>query len=162
MDGAYGKQVIQVLDIKIATNEDKEAIYNMSMKFLEASGYDWRLNSNKVNAVIDDIVGAKGYSKICLLLTWEEKPIGMLAAISDRPLFSDQLIAEELVWWVEPEYRGKSSLSLLEAYEQWAQMMGCTGVRMACLEDLNGNAVGRIYERNGYKKKESAYYKEFN
>lgn len=71
----------------------------------------------------------------------------------------EQLIANELGWWVEPESRGRgAAIRLLEAFKQWAQMHGATLLVMSCIDDLEGGIVGKLYERGGFKKEETSYF----
>ena len=79
------------------------------------------------------------------------------------PLFynTNILIAQELGWWVEPEYRGTTiSIKLLKEFEQEAKKRGVSKIIMICLETQNPDGLKNIYERMDYKALEFSYVKE--
>lgn len=69
--------------------------------------------------------------------------------------------AQELAWYVEPEFRGTSTaIKLMKMYEAEALSRGCKEIGMVCLEALNPESTGRIYEKLGYNKHETHFIKE--
>lgn len=81
--------------------------------------------------------------------------VGMVAPSFLHP---GRLQCSELAWYVEPEYRGTSvALRLMKMYEQHAKDNGCYYVSMVCLEKLNPEATGKIYEKLGYNRLENHY-----
>jgi GNAT superfamily N-acetyltransferase len=86
--------------------------------------------------------------------------VGMVAGTAQEFLFSDDKIAGELVWWVDPEYRrGSYGRDLHDAFEYWADKVGCKVITMALLEDQKADKVARLYERKGYRQAERAFIK---
>lgn len=72
-----------------------------------------------------------------------------------------RLQAQELAWYVEPEFRGTSTaIKLMKMYEAEALSRGCKEIGMVCLEALNPESTGRIYEKLGYNKHETHFIKE--
>lgn len=88
-----------------------------------------------------------------------EEGKGMLLGKASPFSFGYHKIAMEVGWWVDPEYR-KSGVgkSLIDAFEYWANKMGCSLVVMGSLDD----SLGSYYEKNGYKSAERLYMKELN
>lgn len=81
--------------------------------------------------------------------------VGMVAPSFLHP---GRLQCSELAWYVEPEYRGTSvALRLMKMYEQHAKDEGCYYASMVCLESLNPEATGKIYEKLGYNRLENHY-----
>lgn len=70
-------------------------------------------------------------------------------------------MAQELFFWIDPEYRGgKHARLLLDAAEQWSVEIGCDKLLMMSVADLRGKLVGRLYTRRGFTQSEYVYYKE--
>jgi GNAT superfamily N-acetyltransferase len=80
----------------------------------------------------------------------------MLLAVASKSLFSPHKTATEIGWYVSPDERGKEAgKQLLEAFEYWAQKVGCKYITMISLDDR----VGKFYEKKGYSLLERAYMK---
>ena len=84
----------------------------------------------------------------------EDTPVGMLLGMCTSSVFSKTIAAEEILWWVEPSYRGQSSLMLKE-FEIWARACNASTVVVAGFDNMQ-----RFYERSGYTKR-SAHYSKF-
>lgn len=80
----------------------------------------------------------------------------LLAAAAVHP-FSGRLIAEETIWYVRPAYRGRGSLGLVDAYEEWAAKIGCDQTVMT---SLASHDVSSIYRRLGYRPAETHFLKD--
>lgn len=84
--------------------------------------------------------------------------VGMIAPSFLHP---GKLQAQELAWYVEPEFRGTSTaIKLMKMYEAEAIKRGCKEIGMVCLEALDPVRTGNIYEKLGYNKYETHYIKE--
>jgi hypothetical protein len=79
-----------------------------------------------------------------------------MAAVTDHP-FAPVKVATEVVWWIEPEYRGTVASDMLAAYEAWAREQSASFVGMAALEAAP--RAGVIYRRRGYVPAETHYIK---
>lgn len=66
---------------------------------------------------------------------------------------------QELFWWVEPDDRGGAGAMLLDALEQRARDKGAQSWGMIALAKVRPEAVGRAYERRGYRASEHTYIK---
>jgi GNAT superfamily N-acetyltransferase len=91
-----------------------------------------------------------------------------LAAL-DHPL-SGERFAEEIGWWVAPEYRsGTLGPRLLRWAEDWARQHGCAFLKMSApagdlVDDGKGRRyeqtpLGRFYEQRGFRPIETAFFK---
>lgn len=139
--------------MKIATIEDLEEITEMSMKFVETTRYSDYADIETIQSLIKKIITGEQNQAILLI----EPGKGFLAGMSSPFALGPHLLASEIAWWVEPEYRkaGVGKL-LMEAFEYWAkEKAGCTMVSMAVL----GDDPGDFYEKSGYKLYEKAYLK---
>lgn len=87
--------------------------------------------------------------------------IGMTAGIIAPVYFNaSHLSGEELFWWVDP-YRASQGigLRLLAALENEAKARGCQSWQMKSIARLNGDRMGKLYERRGYRASEHSYIK---
>lgn len=82
---------------------------------------------------------------------------GMLAGTCTPFLFGNKLVASEIGWWVEPEYRNSGvGKQLVDAFEEWAKEKNCDMIVMVSIDD----SVGKYYEKTGYSLVERMYLKE--
>lgn len=144
------------MTLKLATAEDVGAVIEMALSFAKASPYkDLPMEREKIEELILSMM--KDHNKtIVVLYMHDGKPVGMIAGMSSEMMFSREIIASEVIWWVEPGFRSRKTLALKEAYEFWAKRIGAKYIQMANLDDQK---IERYYERTGYKLTERAYLK---
>lgn len=88
--------------------------------------------------------------------------VGILGGVKvPQHFFYKDTLAVETVWWVEEEHRGKGSIKLLEAYENWAKQVGCDYCTMSSVH-FKDDKLPILYKRRGYKKVEESYMKELD
>lgn len=75
---------------------------------------------------------------------------GFIAACLTQTIISPEPVATELGWWAE-----RDGLSLLWAFEEWADSKGATLKKMSC----NGGLARAILARQGYRAAEEAWVK---
>lgn len=88
---------------------------------------------------------------------------GALAAMVAPDIYDGRLIAMEFFWYTRPEYRrGVRPVRLIQAYEAWAIGKGVrlTDVRMAAIEGVNDEQIGRLYRALGYRPLERQWGRE--
>lgn len=91
----------------------------------------------------------------CVILSVESnRVVGVLVGTISGSLFSPALAAEELMWWIEPEYRGRG-LKMMRMFEQWAKDSGAVMCVMSGFDDLE-----KFYKLKGYEKRSTHYTKE--
>lgn len=83
---------------------------------------------------------------------------GVLMATAGEHPFGPVRLARETVWWIEPAYRGRSAIQMIDAYEAWAfNEQGCHFAGMA---GMGGDpVVAKLYERRGYRRAETHFLK---
>ena len=77
------------------------------------------------------------------------------------PLFFDQkvILASEMFWWAESDGR-----LLLDAFEEWAEAKGASGVVMAAeqyADRSENDRIDSIYARRGYAPNERNFIRYF-
>lgn len=145
------------MTLKLATEADFPAILDMAMKFAQASPYkDFPIEEEKVAALLQTLLHDKNKT-IVVLYIQNDKPVGMIAGMISEMLFNREMVASELIWWVNPEVRSRKTLSLKEAYEYWAKRVGAKYIQMT---NLNDDKITRYYERTGYVLTEKSFLKK--
>jgi GNAT superfamily N-acetyltransferase len=133
-----------------ATVSDIPALLAMGERFsdkarlIEHVGYDPASMAKTFAYLIED--------ENCCVFIGDGGAIGGVK--SPHPFNHQHWIAQELFWWSE----GRGGLRLLGAFEEWAAET-CGTVRMICLEAVNPERMGKLYERRGYAALEHGYIK---
>lgn len=148
------------LKIRLAqTEEDIDSVIELSKDFFNASPYSKSVefSERRVKEVIRSCL-LSPLGCVILLETDTGTSVGMLIAAASTTIFSEDLLAQELAWWVDPQYRGRESLHLIEAYEEWAAVIGCRLIALGSIPELT--ELDKLYRRLGYTPKEQSYIKE--
>lgn len=141
--------------IRRATAADRLTILDMCRQFHAESGVALSFNNATAAVTIDRALSDA--NTLVLLLDVDGRARGMFAAAIFPQMFTAERVAQELVWWVEPTYRGRGAIAMLTEYETWARAKGCVAVNMV---GLGGDPVTtRLYERNGYVAQERHFLK---
>jgi GNAT superfamily N-acetyltransferase len=128
------------------------------MQFIAQSPYaDKGSTTEKVTQTIESLLRDRNKG-IVILYIMNDKPVGLIGGLTSEMIFSHDLVASELFWWVDPNFRSRKALSLKEAFEYWARRVGAKYVAMGALPS-QGEKVARFYERTGYKNLENSYLK---
>lgn len=148
--------------LKLATKEDIPAIMRMAYAFAEASPYrHMTIDGDKVTKLINHMVETGGTKNILVLAMEGDTAVGLIGALVVEPPFHVGRIANELMWWVDEEYRkSHHSKDLIEAYEYWAKYVAkCDYTQMALLETDQAEVISKLYKRRGYSAVERAFMK---
>lgn len=87
--------------------------------------------------------------------------VGGIGGLYAPLYFNDQhRIAQEMFWWVEPDYRStRAAVMLLRAIERAVTDAGCSWWTMILLEGDNAERIERFYRRDGYRPSERVFTK---
>jgi len=138
---------------------DITRLVEMALKFHEESGTDIRFDTVKVgNTFSSAIRDFKNYLILTLREDTSNAVVGLLAAQILVPHFSNDRVAMEWLWYVEPEYRGMCSIKLLKAYLYWAfDVMKCDHATMSTLDSDLADKLHKLYTKIGLSKQENTY-----
>lgn len=91
----------------------------------------------------------------------DAKLVGGLIGVSVPQWYDPtMLIAVELAWWVDPQYRNtRAGLLLLNQYEEQARATGHRYCAMMTLEGLDSELLSLLYERRGFHLTERSFMK---
>lgn len=145
--------------IRPATFDDIPEMVKMSKDFCEAAQMPFD-RSSTVRFMHNNIAA---WDKLFLVVPGIVPFLkGMLIGLS-VPWAADEncIIATELCWWVKPEHRKtRVAKELLEGFISWGKATGAKRIQMASLDLLDGERVGKIYEKLGFKAFEREYVLE--
>lgn len=141
--------------IRRAVTADRLAILSMVKRFHAESGAGLAFSAALASQTIDRVLADE--HSLALVLEMDGGPRGIFAATIQPHFFSLELCAQELVWWVDPSYRGRGAVKMLADYEAWARSKGCHAINMV---GLGGDPVTtRLYERHGFTAQERHFLK---
>lgn len=143
--------------LKLASHEDIETVVRLAVTFIRQSPYkNEPMDEGEVRELIRLMLTDKNKGIIVLLMK-DDLPVGFIGGLLTKMFFSKDMMASEIFWWVDPQYRTRKSLMLKEAFEFWAKRVGARYIAMS--SPANDTRVSRFYERTGYENIENAYLK---
>jgi GNAT superfamily N-acetyltransferase len=148
--------------IRPAAQDDVPRIVEMVAYFLDATPYgEWlRFEPLQLAALAANLIEFEhGFLEVAVSDRTHDAGlvVGLLGGVLVPEPYSQQQIAEELVWWMAPDYRaGTDGPKLLRSFEEWARQHGAVLVKMVAPEL---SPVGAFYRRSGYTAIEIAYAK---
>lgn len=133
--------------IRKAISADKMQVLSMAKAFHEASGIPIPFSAAAASVLFSaTLVDA---DRLCLVYEHDGIARGVLAAVAAAHHLAPVKVASEIIWWIEPEWRGRCAMKMLALYEGWAAERGCQYVSMV---GLGGDpAVSKFYARRGYQ-----------
>lgn len=145
--------------IRFATPDDIAECVAMGAAFFDESGYsdETAFDADDTAATMQRLIESEDGA--LLVAEIAGKIVGMAGALAYPHYFNTaSKAAQELFWWVGPQYRGGSAgVRLLQALEAWAKALGCTTLTMICLPI--DSPAERVYQRVGYRASERSYIK---
>lgn len=138
---------------RFAEPADKIAVIGLLKQAHAAAGFAFPFQAAYAEQVFLSHTG--NTASCCIVLG--ERPVGVLMARMFSHPFGAGWWAKETVWFVEPAHRGRGSLRMLDAYEDWARSVGCSVIGMA---SLASNDVSALYRRRGFAPVETHFIKE--
>ena len=111
------------------------------------------ISCKKIGEFADLSVTSKDY----LVLVLEDKEIiGLIVGLLTVPFFSDDIIMQEFVWYVENG--GRAGLMLLKGMEKMAKAMGAVKLIVGSKPDYVD--MSGIYVKMGYRSLENQFVKD--
>jgi GNAT superfamily N-acetyltransferase len=142
--------------IRQATPADRDTIASMAVEFLADSVYSSVIRADYAH--LAQLVALVIEQHVVFIAETADGVAGFLALLKLAHPMNGDLYAEELAWWVDPDWRGSSAAGrLLRAGENWARDQGLRVIKMGAPV---GSPVGSHYERLGYSPLEVTYTKK--
>ena len=143
------------MKIRTATPADQAALIELGREFSAEAGLP-DVDPESLEITLETLM-SDGILKVA-----ENGSIQGAAGALVFPMYwnHNELIAQELFWFLRPKYRsGFTGVKLLFALENAAREQGAKRIMMLCLDSLNGDKVASIYERLNYVPQERTYAK---
>ncbi len=146
--------------IRPATVSDIPEIARLGERFHAAAGWGdiFAYSVDDCAASLTNFMASDAF--ICLVAD-DGGIFGMAAGIVSPVYFNHaHKSGEELFWWVDPEHASQGTgIRLLIALEDEAKARGCESWQMKSIDRLNGERMGKLYERRGYRASEHSFIK---
>jgi len=153
-------QQTHVSNIRKVTEEDLLDLSILSKQFAreaKQNGYNLTFEASKFKESFLSIVNHPDY--FYYLAEVNGDVVGFFLGAKFQPLFSADVLAVEMFWWLEKEHRGnRVSLKMLKAFEVWAKETGASEVSVSDLQGVKN--LDSLYKRLGYTKSEVTYKKD--
>lgn len=143
--------------IYAATIDDIDGIIVMGRSFFGESGFEneAQFDEDSFRQTCINLL-ANG----CIFVSKHgDKYAGMISGLAYPFYFNAaHKTAQELFWWVSPEFRGGiSAMRLLRAFEAWAKAQGCMSISMISLPSLVNSPAALMYQKSGYRASEQSF-----
>tara|TARA_R110002126_G_scaffold114034_4_gene252624 strand:- start:1601 stop:2062 length:462 start_codon:yes stop_codon:yes gene_type:complete len=149
-------QSIKGFNIREAEEKDLISCLILFKEFFKESKFDVKWSQERIVTVFQSSLTNPNF--VLFVSENQEEIVGFIAGAVSNPLFSNDIIATELAWFVTKEYRGSTTgFRLLKTFEDWAKEKNSVIISMADIEGLNN--LSSIYLKKGYTKSETTYNK---
>jgi GNAT superfamily N-acetyltransferase len=89
--------------------------------------------------------------RLIILAERDGEILGLYAGYVSKYYFSEELVANDIAWFVVKEKRGSSiGLKLLNIFERWAKAKGVSEIRIKYSTDINPKAFDSLMSKRGY------------
>jgi hypothetical protein len=122
--------------------------------------FDSRMDFDGFSSVLKDLM-TRDLADVIVTIDEQMMPIGVLIFTATPNLFTGDIEARELVWYVKPEYRGtRIAFDLFKAFEISAvDDFNAKLLIMTHLEVSMPEKLKKVYKRRGYQPLETNYMK---
>ena len=138
--------------IREAESADLDALIAMGEHFIAQTDYRTRIGTNPQQLralavhLMNDENGALFVADV------DGQLVGMIGVFAFAHPVSGERIGSEVMWWMEPDFRG-AGVRLLKKAEKWTKAQGATRFQMIAPTPY----VEEIYRRLGFEKVETVY-----
>jgi N-acetylglutamate synthase-like GNAT family acetyltransferase len=142
--------------IRDATSEDFPDLDRIGRAFAEAAGLP-EVDKESLECTLQNLID-NGILKVA---EQDMRVVGCIGVLV-FPLYSNlsYILAQELFWWIDREYRGTSGgIRLLNVAEAEAKKLGAKRMMMLCLDRVEGDKVASLYQKLGYESQERTFTK---
>lgn len=143
--------------IRTVTIDELPRLTECAHSFFKESGLPGTFNDAHFMATWS--VMLRNHQSVIFAVEDSGKFVGAFGANAYPDILTGDLVANEMFWYVLPEFRG-AGLKLLRAYETWALKLGCKRIFMVHLASLDADRLEQYYQRRGYRLIEKLYAKD--
>lgn len=144
--------------VDVANLDDLHRLIMYAEEFHKESGTSISLDYTKTENTLRAALADKNQYVVLTLRDDIDFVVGVLAAQIITPHFSNDRVAMEWLWYVDPAYRSVKSIQLLKAYLYWAfDVMKCDHATMSTLDGELSEKLHKLYTKIGFSKQENTY-----
>ena len=141
--------------VRPARSDERFEVLALCRRFHAASGVPFDFDPAHASITAQRCID--GPEALCLALEADGALRGVLAALTSISPLAPVRVADELIFWVDPAFRGRGPRLMLKGYEDWARAQGCVLIGMSALNDPR---VSRFYGAAGFRSLENKFYKK--
>jgi len=145
--------------VRKAEIKDKTSIIELSIQFYKESlrSYGLAFNFSTLDKLVEEFIN----NKIVIVSEVNGKVVGVIAGFVSSSMFdSQQKIGQEIIWYIDKEYRkGSIGIRLLKEFEKQCKLNGANLMVMVYMGNLNNELLDRFYKMNNYRLLENQFIK---
>ena len=138
--------------IRESKAEDYDQLATIGQKYANETLLG-RLEPGNIAAIIKSCSS----NGIVLIAEVDDRIVGIIAGIFLSGFIKGKFF-DEVIWYVEPKYRG-IGVKLFRRALHLCEQAGCDGIGMTAYNNDQMDLVERFYKKNGFKEVERRYYK---
>lgn len=143
--------------IRPLTYEDKDSYVRLMKMFIDERMSEFGIEFDLDNADSQFELFFKLPEVVVLVAEEDNRLVGAIAGVIGPMLFCKGLLIQEMVWYVEKEYRGKMlGIKIIKEFEKEAKKRGCSSIIMVGMADDTSNDW---YIKDGYQLLQNNFYK---
>lgn len=153
-----------IADIRRAEPHDFNDLIDMGREFFEQSGNGAFTTFDETSFAATLISLMSGVNNATLLVAESAgRAVGMAACVV-FPFYANMgtKIGQEIFWYCKPDFRSGIGSALLDELEADARRKGADVFMSAAIAGLRDGAIGRVYQRRGYKPAENTYIRRLS
>ncbi|QBR34873.1 GNAT family N-acetyltransferase [Leisingera sp. NJS201] len=140
--------------VRPARWRERFGVLKLARDFHAAAGIPFPFNPAHASQAAQRFI--EDPDKLCLVLEVSGVLRGVLAASWSISPLAPVRLAQEVIFWVDPQHRGSAARRMLAAYEDWARNQRCDAAGLAALNDPR---VARFFGAAGFKPVEAKFLK---
>jgi GNAT superfamily N-acetyltransferase len=144
------------MEIRAACDADLPAVVRMACQFICESSYRGLVTVNPAaqEQLARDCLEGGGL----FVVDVAHRAVGVIGLALVVLPTTGELVALELIWWVDPGLRkGTAGVRLWEVAEEWARLSKAVWIQM--IAPAGAELVERMYRRRGYQALETVFVK---
>lgn len=151
-------------EIRHAQPEDLVAILEMGRAFFEQSGNSafTTFDEPSLSATVIGLMSGVGNGAL-LVAVVDGEAVGIAAHVV-FPFYANMntKVGQEMFWYCKPDFRNGVGAALLDELEADARRKGADVFMSAAIAGLRDAAIGRVYQRRGYKPAENTFIRRLS
>jgi hypothetical protein len=146
--------------IRAATLADVPRLVAMGRAFLATPPYAGLFADDPEQLAATVTALITGALSTVLVVERGDSVVGMIGLLATPHFLTRQILAGEVMWWIEPAARGSAGVRLLKAGERWAAERGAVAIQL--IHPITAPRVGQLYTALGYVPLEQSYIRRLD